>query len=277
MKRKIIRIIDEKCNGCGICVSSCPEGAIQIIDGKARLVNEIFCDGLGACIRKCPQQAIVIQERDAKPYDEIETLRNIIKHGENTVIAHLRHLKKHDMKKYYNQAVEWLKKNKININLKKLEDEDIEESFSSCPSSMTMDIKAKKDDLDIKISSKLENWPIQLHLISPYAPYFKNSNLVVAADCTAFAFGNFHNEILKGKKLIIACPKLDRDIDVYIDKLRTLVKESKPKSIDVITMIVPCCMGLVEIVNRSVSKTNIPIKNIIIDIEGNIVSNDVLR
>ncbi len=272
MKRKIINIIEEKCNGCGICIESCPEGAIKIINGKAKLVSEIYCDGLGACLKKCPQKAIVIKETDAKAYDEIKVIRNITTKGENTIKEHLKHLYEHGETKYLKQAIDYLKKNKIKVpNYKK------EDTTSNCPSVAEIEIKHKNVIEDVKTSSKLENWPIQLHLISPYAPYFKNTNLVIAADCTAFSYGNFHNKILKGKKLIIACPKLDGEIDLYIEKLKILIRKAKPKSIDIITMVVPCCMGLVEIVKHSCAKTKIPITNIVVDISGEIIREEKIN
>lgn len=273
MKRKIIEIIEEKCNGCGICVESCPEGAIKIIDGKARLVSEIYCDGLGACLKECPQGAIIIEERDAEPYDEMKVIKNIAKKGQNTIKEHLRHLYEHGETKYLKQALEYLKKNKIKIPDYKNKEEKLP---CGCPSAfeMEMEMETLNEDTKIKVSSKLENWPIQLHLISPYAPYFKNSNLCIAADCTAFSYGNFHNEILKGKKLIIACPKLDQGIDSYIEKLSLLIKDAKPKTIDIITMVVPCCQGLVEIVKQACGKTKIPITNTVIDINGKILQTE---
>lgn len=272
MKRKIIKIIEEKCNGCGICATSCVEGAIQIINGKARLINEIFCDGLGACIGKCPQDAIIIEERKAKPYKEIETLKNIIKYGNDTIIAHLKHLKEHGQEKYLSEALRYLRKNKINIDFQSLNEKHI-----SCPHSTSKEIKRDKiNKINGKINSELSQWPIQLHLINPMAGYFQNADVLIAADCCAFSYGDFHRDFIKGKKIVIGCPKLDSNLDLYIDKIKTLIDEAKVKSIDVVTMEVPCCFGLVEITKQAISnsKRKIKFNHHIITIEGKLVNNN---
>lgn len=270
MKRKIIKIIEKKCTGCGICADSCAEGAIKIINGKARLINEVFCDGLGACIKECPQGAIIIEEREAKPYNEIEALKNIIGYGKDTIIAHLKHLKEHGQTKYYNEALKYLKKQKIEIKK-----EEIEEISLGCPHSKPKEIKKNKKNGKIKgeIKSELSQWPVQFHLINPSASYFKNADIIIAADCTAFSYGDFHRDFIKGKKIIIACPKLDSDLDIYEDKIKILLEESKIKSLEIVTMEVPCCFGLIEIAKKALlkSKRKIDFKHTIITIEGNIV------
>lgn len=271
-KRKIIKIIEKKCTGCGICADSCPEGAIQIIDGKARLVNEIFCDGLGACIKECPFGAIVVEERKAKAYDEIKTMDNIIKQGKNTVIAHLKHLKEHGALKYYKQALDYLKKKKIKINLNEIEKTKPE---CGCPGAQTLSFKNEKEtDFKGKIYSMLNQWPIKGHLVSPYAPYFKDSELLIAADCCAFSYGDFHRDFIKGRSVFIACPKLDKDTDVYIDKFVALIDEAKVKSINIVTMEVPCCFGLVSMVEEALKKAKRKpeIKHTVISIKGDIIS-----
>ena len=269
MKRKVIRIIEERCNGCGICVKSCVEGAIQVINGKAVLINEVFCDGLGACVGSCPQGAIVIEEREAKKYDEIKTLKNIIKHGEEAVIAHLKHLKSHGEENYFKQAIEYIKKHKIKVDLKKLK-----ENHNGCHHAQSMEIrKADNSTNQGKIRSELTQWPIQFHLVNPYAEYFKDADVLITADCTAFSYGDFHRDFIKGKKIIIGCPKLDKDIERYIEKLKILIDETRIKSLNVITMEVPCCFGLVEIVNQALrkSKRKLPIEHTIITIDGHIM------
>jgi ferredoxin len=276
-KRKIIKIIDEKCVGCGICTNSCAEGAIQIIDGKARLVNEIFCDGLGACIKECPYGAIVIEEREAKPYNEIEALKNIIKYGKNAIIAHLKHLKENGQTKYYKEAINFLKKKKININEKEISKK---ENFCACPGSMEMSIEVEENqDNSFKIKSELRQWPIQGHLINPSSDYFKNSNLLVSADCCAFSYGDFHRDFIKGRSVVICCPKLDSNTDVYVDKFISLIDDSKVKSIEIVTMEVPCCFGLVKMVEealkKSKSKKKPKIKHTVISIKGVLVQNSM--
>ena len=273
-KRKIIKIIEEKCVGCGICVNSCVEGAIQVINGKARLINEVFCDGLGACIKECPYGAIVIEEREAKPYDEIKALKNIIQYGKDAIIAHLKHLKEHGQTKYYKQAMDFLKKKKIKIDEKEISKN---EPSCGCPGAMEMSFEIENDNSSsIKIKSELRQWPIQGHLINPDADYFKNSNLLVAADCCAFSYGDFHRDFIKGKSILIACPKLDSDTDVYVDKLVSLIDDAKVKSIDIVTMEVPCCFGLVSIVEdalkKSKSKKKPQLRHTVISIKGEKIS-----
>ncbi len=278
-KRKIIKIVEERCVGCGICANFCAEGAIQIIDGKARLVNEFFCDGLGACIGECPYDAIVIEEREAEPYDEIKTIKNIIKHGKNTLIAHLKHLKKHKAIGYYNQALNYLKKKGIKIDLEELK--DVDKAKHGEENNMQAFPFNSGDEGSKKIPSMLSNWPIQGHLISPYASHFKNSKLLVAADCCAFSYGDFHRDFINGRTLFIACPKLDRDTDIYVEKIVALINEAKVKSIDIVTMEVPCCFGLINIVkeavNRSRSKRKFNILHTVISIKGDIIEKNRVK
>jgi Pyruvate/2-oxoacid:ferredoxin oxidoreductase delta subunit len=274
MKRKIIEIDEEKCNGCGQCIPNCPEGAIQIIDGKARLISDLFCDGLGACIGSCPVDAIKIVEREAEPYDEKKTMENIIKKGTNTIKAHLKHLYEHGEKEYLNQALEVLKEKNIKIDLSEIFE------VPCCPGMKIVDRRNEEIEESEKteIKSQLRQWPIQLHLVNPRAPYFKKADLVVAADCTAYAYGNFHFDFLKGKSLIIACPKLDQGIDRYVEKIREIIDEGEINTITVVIMEVPCCMGLVKIVEEGAKKAKrkIPIKRVIISIKGEIIEEEWL-
>ncbi len=271
MKRQIIHIDEEKCNGCGACASGCPEGAIQVINGKARLVNELFCDGLGACIGTCPEGAITIEERDAAPYDERMTMENIVKAGRETVIAHLKHLKEHGQHEYLHTAMEFLKEKKMAIS----PDEIMKKSECGCPGSRTMELQsapAREGNAPVVLASELRNWPVQLQLVNPQAAYFDNADVVCAADCVPFSFANFHQRFLKGKVLLILCPKLDRVAEAYIEKLADILKGHSLKSLAVVHMEVPCCFGLVTIVEEAVKKSGktIPIKEYTISLQGEI-------
>lgn len=276
MKRQIIKIDDDKCNGCGQCIPGCPEGALQLIDGKARLISDLFCDGLGACIGECPIGAIDIEEREAEPYNEGRVMENIIKQGPATIEAHLMHLKDHGETTLLNEAIDILKKKNIQVP------ESIEKSSASenslkcgCPGSMAREIKTEKTGKseNVNLSSELSQWPIQLHLINPAAQYFKDADIVIAADCVPFSFANFHQRFLKGKKLIILCPKLDKDIDVYIEKLTELFKNQNVKSITIVHMEVPCCFGVGKIVEEAMRRSgkSLILKDYTISISGEII------
>lgn len=282
MKREIIKIDEELCNGCGDCVPNCHEGALQVIDGKVRLVSELMCDGLGACIGHCPLGAIEIEEREAQPYDEVLTIKEMLPKGKNTIIAHLKHLKDHGQKEFVQQAITYLKENetKLNFNLKEvimiLHDQVHENQGSACgcPGSRTMsfapaeEVKAVGSD----VPSALRQWPVQFHLVNTTAPYFQNADVLIAADCVAFALGNFHQKHLPGKAVAIACPKLDSDMDVYVNKVTKMVDEAKINTITVMIMEVPCCGGLLQMVRQGVEQATrkIPIKLQIVGIQGDI-------
>ena len=271
VKRDIIKIDENKCDGCSLCVPNCPEGAIQIIDGKARLVNDLFCDGLGACIGHCPQGAIKIEKRDAEPYDEIKTLKNIIPHGENTIRAHLKHLEEHGETKFLNQAIDFLKEKGIRI--KKKENVEIPKSTPcNCPSMQMKDLTKKNKSSDkTNIDSELQQWPVQLSLLTPYATFFDKADLLVCADCVPFAYPNFHQELLRDKKLVIGCPKLD-DVQEYTEKLTEIFKSNNLKSITVAIMEVPCCGGLLAAVENAIQNSGkkIPLIMKTIKIDGEI-------
>lgn len=270
MKRQIIKINEEKCNGCGECVPNCAEGALQIIDGKARLVSDIMCDGLGACIGHCPLDAISFEEREAEAYDEEAVLKdNIIPAGENTLKAHLVHLREHGETEYLRQAITYLRLN--NIPVPDLDEAKGGCASGGCPGSTAKEIKKSAiPQNSIAGVSELQQWPVQLHLISPMAGYFKNADILVAADCTAFAVGDFHNRFLKDKKLVIACPKLDSGSEIYIEKLTKLIDDANVNTITVVIMEVPCCQGLImmakEALNRATRK--VPIKKVVVSISG---------
>lgn len=283
MKRKIIKIDHEKCNGCGLCIPNCPEGAIQMIDGKARLVSDLLCDGLGACLGHCPEGAITVEEREAEPYDERKVMAMIIPQGENTLRAHLKHLKDHGETEYHRQAVEMLKE----LNLAVPEEPAIAQP-AGCPGSRSVDFRAAAaasplaglHDRSAAAApaagpqpSRLTHWPIQLHLISPAAGHFSGSDLLIAADCTAFSLGDFHESYLKGKTLIIACPKLDSGLDLYQEKIQALIEQARVNTITVMIMEVPCCGGLIRIVQSAVANSNrkVPVKLIMVSARGEIL------
>lgn len=273
-QREIIKIDEEKCNGCGLCVPNCPEGALQIIDGKARLVSDLFCDGLGACIGNCPEGAISVEEREAEEYDERKVMENIVKQGKNTIKAHLQHLKDHGADKYLKQAKQYLEEKGIENPIK----EEHHAHVASCPSSKIMEFSKEENKLDEegKRSSHLRQWPIQLHLISPNAPYFIGKDVLLAADCTAFSIGDFHKDFLKGKTLTIACPKLDSNREVYVEKIRKMIDEAKINTLTVLVMEVPCCSGLLQIAKKALDSASrkIPIKIIVVGIKGDILKEE---
>jgi len=212
MKRTIIKINESLCNGCGECVTDCHEGALQIVDGKARLISDTYCDGLGACIGTCPVGAITLEEREAEPFVEPKPESHSALHAE-----------------------------------------------SPC----------------CNVSSKLNQWPLQLHLINPNAYCMKNANWALAADCTAFAYQDFHNQFIKNNYYIaIACPKLDHSTGAYIEKLTAMIDNSSINSLTVVIMEVPCCKGLLHIAleAQANAKRKIPVKEIVLGIEGNLLN-----
>lgn len=267
MKRDIITIDAEKCNGCGQCVSGCPEGALQIIDDKAMLVSDLFCDGLGACIGNCPQGAIRIENKEAEQYDEYKTMDNIIKGGNKVIKAHLQHLKHHGQNEYLTQALEYLKSKSHSIP-------DYEERTQcNCPSTMAKKITRGQAEIKtVDMVPQLNNWPIQLALINPDAPYLENADLLIAADCAPFSYPNFHQKFLKDKILLMFCPKLDKTV-IYVEKLTHIFKTKNIQSISIVHMEVPCCSGIEIIVERALNNVQkvIKLKDYTISISGEIV------
>jgi ferredoxin len=260
MKRKIIRIEEDKCTGCGDCIPNCPEGAIQIIDAKARLISDLFCDGLGACLGHCPENAIHIEEREAEPYDEARVMLNVIKQGPNVVRAHLDHLRDHGETELLRQALAVVEKQG-------------KQPGTGCPGSRSITLQRPSKPVTAsptEMPSQLTHWPIQLHLISPRAPHFAGSDLLLAADCAAYAVGDFHQKHLAGHTLAIACPKLDSGQEVYVAKLRALIESAEVRSITVLIMEVPCCMGLFRMVQQVVAESarNVPVHCRILSIRG---------
>jgi len=285
MKRDIITIDEDKCTGCGECVPNCPEGAIQIIDGKARLVSDLSCDGLGACIGHCPEGAMSVENREAEPYDEAKVMVNIVKAGPGTIKAHLLHLKDHNQTEFLTQAMAYLRENGITVP-------DMSAGQGPCPPSGCPGMKVvdfREDSSEtggsagggagsqgsesIAARSELRQWPVQLQLLNANAPYFQDSDLVIAADCVPFAHSDFHNRFLKGKALIILCPKLDKVLEQYLEKLTEIFKKNDIKSITLVHMEVPCCFGLARLVEEALKRSgkNIIIKDYTISIKGDIV------
>ncbi len=265
MKRKIIKIDESKCTGCGLCIPDCPEGALLLIDGKARLVSDLFCDGLGACLGACPEDAITIEEREAEPYDEKKVMENIAAKGENTIRAHLKHLLEHGEREYFKQAVKVLRAKNIDVP-----EMDRGEAVPDGPSPG----EKREAGSGARPVSHLGQWPVQLHLVSPQAPFFRDADVTVAADCTAYAYGDFHRRFIKDKSLIIACPKLDSGREEYIQKIKELVDTGGIKSIEVVMMEVPCCRGLLAIVREGLERAgrDVPLKSSVISVKGDELS-----
>jgi NAD-dependent dihydropyrimidine dehydrogenase PreA subunit len=275
-KRKIITVDEEKCTGCAECIPNCPEGALQVIDGKARLVSDLFCDGLGACVGHCPTGAMTVEERVAEPYDEAKVMANIVKAGPNTVAAHLKHLKDHSACDYYNEALAYLKQHSIALpsEAKPKTPNSKPQLACGCPGSAVRELSPEPQSANrhspIAIrQSALRNWPIQLTLIPVTAPYLKDADLLISADCVGSSHPDFHEDLVKGRVLIIACPKLD-DAEAYLDKLTRMFTESTPKSITCAHMTVPCCFGLVQMVKQALTDSGktIPFAEVTIDVDG---------
>lgn len=275
VKRKVIKIDQDKCVGCGACIPGCPEGALQMIDGKARLISDLFCDGLGACIGECPVGAIEVEEREAEEYSERKVMENIVLQGENTIRAHLDHLKSHGEMKLFDQAMEILKEKGIEIRVETPENKPSSPCGSGgCPGSRMMDMK-KEPSVTAPHSgqdSELQNWPVQLKLLNPSAPYLRDADLLVCADCVPFAYPDFHGRFLKGKVVVTLCPKLDPYIQEYLQKLVHILENMNLKSITVLHMEVPCCsiLSLVEQAVRASGK-NVVIREYTISIKGEVI------
>ncbi len=239
--RKIIEIDDELCDGCGQCVPSCAEGAIQVVDGKARLVAEKYCDGLGVCMGDCPQGALRIVERQAEDFDE--------------------------------EAVEQY------LNEKPVEPEPVPMACG-CPSTQVQTFRPMESsgeettatDLQARTASSLSHWPVQINLIPANAPFLKGADLLIAADCVPVAYPNFHQDFLNGKVIMVGCPKFD-DVEGYIRKFTEIFKTADIKSITALVMEVPCCSGLPVILNRAMDAAGrrIPLEQVMISTRGEIL------
>jgi Fe-S-cluster-containing hydrogenase component 2 len=239
-KRNIIKIDEEKCNGCGQCVNACAEGAIEIIDGKAKLVSEIYCDGLGACLGTCPQDAITIEQREAAEFDEQATKKHL------------------EENKKTQKPIGFVCPGLVSAKLREKGEEDSPAVAGGV--------------------SRLGHWPVQLKLVSPLAPYFANADLLLVADCVPFAMGDFHEKFLKNHSVIVGCPKLD-DTAYYIDKLGQILTVNNINSLTVVHMEVPCCSGLTQIAKQAISKNKIEMafEDVTIDLKGSISRTETVR
>ena len=241
VKRNIIKINEELCNGCGLCAKGCHEGALQIIDGKARLISELYCDGLGACIGDCPMNAISVEEKEVEAYDEIAVIKRIIPKGDKVLEAHLQHLKNHGEMNLLQQGIQYLKDNDIPV--------------PALTQPQTQNVIPVSQLSAFKPMSASINWPVQLHLINPQSGVFNNADLLLVADCVAYANPKLYSELLVGKKLAIACPKLDVNKESYVNKLIQMIDDSKINSLTVAIMEVPCCGGLIRLVEMAMEKS----------------------
>ncbi len=265
MKRKVIEIAEDKCNGCGLCVPECHEGAIQIIEGKARLVSEIFCDGLGACLGHCPEGAITIVEKEAEPYDESKVIKSMLEKPVAVIEAHLRHLASHNETELLATASATLKENGVNIPIPAgngpggEQNRQAPAAACNCPGSAVIDRRAVADEshnndccsgelpMPPAEKSQLQHWPVQLHLVNPSASFFAGSDLVVLSTCSPVAFAGVQSKYIRNKAVVVACPKLDYTAP-YTQKLADIFVQGRIRSVTVVIMEVPCCKGLMKIV-----------------------------
>jgi Pyruvate/2-oxoacid:ferredoxin oxidoreductase delta subunit len=240
--RNVVKIDEAKCNGCGLCATACAEGAIRIIDGKAKLVSDTYCDGLGACLGHCPEDAITIEPREAADFDE------------EAVKAHLGHAAKHETEK--------------------------DGPLFVCPGLAMHQFESKptspaEPETPQAVPSQLGQWPVQLKLVSPTAPYFADSDLVLVADCVPFAMGDFHQRLLKGRSVAVGCPKLD-DAGSYIEKLAQILQANNLRSLTVVHMEVPCCSGLTRIARGAIalSGREMSFEDVTVSLRGDIVRSE---
>ncbi|HSN57428.1 MAG TPA: 4Fe-4S dicluster domain-containing protein [Candidatus Sulfomarinibacteraceae bacterium] len=249
--RDIIEIDQERCDGCGDCVSACAEGAIQLVDGKARLVRDSYCDGLGACLGDCPQGAITIVRREAESFDEA------------AVAAHLSATRPP-------VAAPTAPAPTLGVI-----GQAVAGHGGGCPGtrSRTFEPLPVRPAGDGAASaSQLRHWPVQLHLVPPTAPFFQGADVLLAADCVPFALAGFHERFLAGCSLAIACPKLDTNQEIYLDKLTAMIDTAGVRSIHVVVMEVPCCGGLVRLVEQARRRASrqIPVRCTVVGVDGEV-------
>jgi ferredoxin len=260
IKRKIIHIDEDLCDGCGSCIPGCPEQALQIVEtpkgSKARLVKEFYCDGLGACIGSCPTGALTIAEEEVEPYSEEATLARIKEKAPEMLETHIKHLQEHADESPEHHGHKMPK------------------GVCACPSAQVMEWKKKEKQHNkkVEIAPELRQWPVQIHLVPPFAPYLKNADIAIIADCVPFAYPNMHQDFLKGKAVLIGCPKLD-DADYYIEKLSQIIKHAQPKNMQIVHMEVPCCFGLMHIIEeaRKRVKSDVPVEEVTVSIKGGVM------
>lgn len=271
--RKIVTIDEDLCDGCGDCVPSCAEGAIQIIGGKARLVGDVLCDGLGACLGECPQGAITIVEREAAQFDE------------GAVEMHLAVLGRQSGHAAHAQGSRPATPGVAPVAVRPALPPHSGPA-GGCPGSRMMHFAAPAAASAALgetpagrasgAPSQLRQWPVQLHLISPKAPYYQGADVLLAADCCAYAVGDFHDRFLKGKALAVACPKLDSDLDVYVAKISAMIDQSQINTLTVLMMQVPCCAGLLQLAQKAAgtAERRIPIKQIVVGVQGEVLKEE---
>jgi ferredoxin len=258
-KRQIISIDEERCDGCGACVPSCAEGALQIVNGKARLIKESYCDGLGACLGECPQGALTIVEQEADGYDEAQ------------VLTHLRRTAPGLAEDY---AARSGSQASDPIPLRALGGAPMigeQGSIPACPSIRVAQWDALEEPASVmeRQRSQLRQWPVQLHLLPVQAPFFEDADLVLVADCVPFAYANFHEDFLRGNAVAVGCPKLD-DARAYVDKVTQILLRGNIRSLKVVYMEVPCCRGLVQVAQQALANSGkwIPFETVMIPIAG---------
>ena len=254
-RRKIVQIDEQKCDGCGLCVPSCAEGAIQIIDGKARLVSDVYCDGLGACLGHCPQDAISIIEREAEDFDEAVAMA----HAGHAKPAQASPLPQHT---HASGVCPGAAAMQLRLNV-----------LGGGPQAPKSNGRPADRTPPEEADSRLANWPVQLHLVPPHAPYLQGADLLLVADCVPFAYADFHRRFLDGRPVAIGCPKLD-DGQFYVDKLSQIIRQANLRSITVVHMEVPCCTGLVRIAQAALatSGVDIPLHRATISIRGQVLA-----
>jgi NAD-dependent dihydropyrimidine dehydrogenase PreA subunit len=253
--RKIVGIDEDLCDGCGLCVPSCAEGAIQIVDGKARLVSEVYCDGLGTCLGECPQDAITIEERPAEEFDAAAVGEHLQRLGPEADARRHKHAAEETPAASHGAGGHTF----------------------SCPGARTMDLRKGAEEecveaeatFEGKLKSELGQWPVKLYLVNPNAPYFQDAELLIAADCTPVAYAAFHPDFLRGKAVVIGCPKFD-DLAFYRDELTAILRANDVRKVTVLHMEVPCCFGLVQVAKEALeaSGKDVPFEDVTVTVRG---------